>query len=571
MIRPIRYVAAAVLLVLVSAGLLPAQQVAVPEHVPSGARVIVSINDANAMWSALGQTAIRRHMQRLLASPAVTSDPGYQDFKLAMDKAALELGYGLQPDELLGKVLRGVDIYLTRESSAAAPSVVLIAAFNEEKNAKALADYLRKQIAEQSAQAEAAGMPALTMSESEVAGLTVTSVPSQELHFGAKGPLFLAGTSTAVLQDALESPGAERLAQIAPLAIAMRRMGEETRGQVFFYVEGDQVGNLARMLPDMPLPADQLGADTTAGVVSFAPGRIDARTFSVGSTGFGVAQSTQADVLRYATANPLIAYSTNLLEGEQLREQLQSGGFSAAMPGVGPAMQQIASLEEQLGISLEEDVLPAFGPEVSLLVNSFNLQNIMSVQVDMLVVVGVKDEAKARNVMQALESLTHQRAVEQLRALGMNAQSATPVEETHQGVVIRSVPYRNPMLNAPMGLSYAFTESGHVLIGLEAAAIRQGLDRASGGGLLDSAQWSAAQQNLPSTFNQLVLVDFQGVGNLLAGFLPLLGGLMQPGEADLTVLTTAVDMIKSMGTMYSAASLGAEGSVNQTTLLLGAQ
>ncbi len=569
----IRYTAASLLLVAapLAAG---AQSVAVPEHIPSNVKAMVTVTDMNGLWAAWSATPLSASIDSLFQLPALQNEPDFQEAVLEMDKAELVLGYGLRPKDLFGETIRGLDLYVVRSDDQADPDFVLVSKFSEAERVGKLVDYLKSVEERASADRTAAGRPAMALTTTTVGGVEVTGNEELEVQFAGKGDVFLFSNSAAAMADAISSTGPDRLQAIGPLQAGYSKVSDRT-GQVVFYLDGREALDVAARYAPRGAEFDKITTGATVGTLNLTPQGIDLAWFSgmenptpAEKAVLDIAPTTMKGVLSFVDGMPLFAAGSNQLDGPLLMQLSQeaAGGDPSAMAQMQAFSEQI---EAMTGLDFETEIVPAFGPDVILAVQDIDLSGGMLPKFDALAVLKVRDAAKATAVVQKFEEQLTAMMTQQMRQMNPSAPAVTATVTQYDGASLRSIPFTGGPMPIPMSLTHTITADGYWVLGLSDGGVKAALGRHTGNGhsLATVAASASTSGRIPTEFNTLSVVNFRQVASTVGQLVPLFGGMMG-GGADMEAINKAVEIVANMGVGYAATASTPDGQTGYGRLLL---
>ncbi|MEQ8821096.1 MAG: hypothetical protein RLY93_12710 [Sumerlaeia bacterium] len=531
-----------------------AQEVAVPDRVPSGVEAFVSINDTNEMWQGFGKSPVAARLGELLALNAVKNSPEFQDFLLNMDKAELELGYSLKPDQFLGEVLQGVDLYMTDNQA-----MVIVADFDSEEHAEAMLQHLLKQ--SKAAMAGQGVAEAEMVAENEVSGTKTYSLSGDGVHATRMGEILIASSSMGALSSSITSTG-NTLAENERIKKAFENVGMD--GHFSMFASKALIETLMAARPELA-EAKSMIPDDIAAVMNFGESRIDGKSFVGVEEGsqmkslidnYAAQETSNFDKLaEFAANDALFATVTNLFDGETVKKSLNS---PTTTPEVKQGVQQI---EAMLGMKADE-VLSAFGPDTGIFFNDFALMGFMP-QIDLTIVAQSKNKDQAKAVMSKLES-----NVAQVFAQQGGGVAVTPQVQTIEGVEVRSIIAPGAM-GMPLGLFHAMTEDGTVVIGPNVESLRGALKaaKAGDGGLFEGAAWSSASGNIPGEAHQYSQVNLKRIVDIASPLLAqFVGAGMQPD--DMEAMFKGLDIVRGMGNIVTSKTVTEDGQHSSFSVVM---
>lgn len=564
------------LMVLALPLMAPAQTVAVPEHVPSDIRAYATLRAPAELWAAYSQSALHREATKFIELPQVQRDTGFQQMQLVLDKVALELGFEVTPGQLLGEHLKGADLYMLGDEAGGVTRALVVARFADEARARAVADAVLAHVRRESDERVEVGGQPLEFAESQVAGVTVTSIAEYGVHLAGKGDVVLVGSELAAVEQALTSTGAARLLEDATVVEAFADLPERDAHVALFATDGFLATLADRSGRGGLLPAGALPR-ALAATVRMTPARLEVAAASSGvqRTGATLAltqlpQSDHAALLRFASGNPIVASSFATFDGALLLEAAneRAAGDPTARQSIASVLAGMEGGFESIGLSLNDDVLPAFGPSGGVFLNAFDFSNFMAPNLDFVLALQVRDAEKAERVTAAVEQALLSAMGQQARSMGMPAPSI--VTDTHAGTTIRSIPFQHPLLTLPLAPAHATTGDGYLLVSLTSVALRGALDRAGAesAALASSASWQAARPVLLPQFHEYSLVDLRRLSASLAAVVPLALAQMQGSPEDRAALVQSLSLLGSVGTAHVTTAKSAHGAQARLALVM---
>lgn len=551
-----------------------AQTVAVPDRVPDGIKIMVSVSDSPAVWSAYSATSLAANIRAIAALPEVQTNPDIQEATLEMDKAELELGFSVHPAKLFGEVLQGFDFYVVRPDAQAEPSVLLLSRFRDAANAAKLADYIKARAAQESQDAVAAGGAPVAWQTTSIEGVDVFSAESEGIHYAVMGDVFMIGSMQATLRDSISSTGVSRLAANPRLASSFAKVPRK-EGQISFFFDGAEAASIARQAGSGPIDMSWMPKGSTSGTIDATPQAFGLSYYTALDNPseaqrqlFSIPPASLAPMLGYVSARPLFSSVNNLLDGPALarltEEQVGASGQDAAA--------RIAAVRTQIeattGLSLDNEILPAFGPDMAVAVNGIDFANMFAPSADALIALRIRDKAKAEAVIGKFEARMLENLTAQARAMNPSAPAVQPTLSQQGSVTMRSIPLGGPGMPIPLSLTHAVTADGVWLVGLGEISVRGAIMRQTDGESLSTVVAQASGANLiPAKFNNIGLVNFEAVGGTITQVLPLVAGMMGGGQQDMTTPNQIVRTIASLGVGYIATANDGTGTAGYGRLV----
>lgn len=553
-----------------------AQPLAVPQHVPQNPLVVISFGDVNEFWNAYTRTSLKTHVDGILALPEVANEGDYQQFLEERDKASAEVGLSLKPEDLLGKTLKGVDMYVLDQSAVTAegdePGIVVSIKMDSAESATKLATWMTNQAREVEAPyvwtdptVEVTPTPAptptpLPAATSEIAGFQVTAVEAEPgdlpFNIAQKGNILLIANDASLLASTITSPGVSTLAANADFQSVFSTLPTKT-GQMFMYVSPEAMTKFAEAAqPDLD-PTTLEGNPPVVLVGNITGTKFELTSRSLAPAGadpmitqlMSISPGPVASIVRFAAPQALMAMGANVLKGELIYDYAVQQAEKTSPEGAEGLQDQLSAIDEAMGMSLRDDVLAAFGPVGSFQLNSIRYGGGFDVEMDTLVALQVRDEEKADRVMTTLRSAILDSVNAQLE------EGATPIDATtmdYAGATITMVPVSPTPLPVPVQPGFYTARAGDtMLMAITEAGIKAAIDRnagtAPGGNELVARSGLAA--NHVSAVNSFSWVDFGGFATAFRTAIPSIVG-MSGGDADMqTQMELIANIVEDIGTM----------------------
>ncbi len=178
---------------------------------------------------------------------------------------------------------------------------------------------------------------------------------------------------------------------------------------------------------------------------------------------------------------PLFALAFGLFNGQTSLSAIEQMGTTLQLMmsiPPDPSGNIFEGFEKATGISVRGGLIPAIGQEITLSINSFQINPMNSMpSPDMTVIIEVADEGKLKSVMSKLERYLEKRS-DSIHPTTVQDPSQSPPTFRSINVgdtVIRTLDNRSPML----ALSWALN-GDMVLIGLNTDSIKSSIDRSNG-------------------------------------------------------------------------------------------
>lgn len=567
MLARVRKIAVAGLATLVIPALSAAQTLAVPDHAPAGAAAVISLNDAPGMWKAFSETPVRKSAEKLIALPAIQGAEGFKEFLLERKKAEGKLGFGLTPEEVLGRVVKGVDLYLVPQDGKDA-AVVGVIQFAREQDATSVVKELTALAAEQAAaqaEASAAGTdpnkpktmeatPAPAPKLEKVGDFNVSTMgPNGELTVAQDKDLLILSNVPAAAKSAFEKGNSAKLlsgehfkSSFGPIA--------GTPGQVWAWGSGEELGKLVAQVAPSADVAGMLARTDMAVICNFTPTGLKCTSYEtmerMGEAVQKYLQSTKPEEklagVTFADQQPLAAFASNELDLEKMLDA--SEAETADKPEMAGQVAMIKSaVEGSLGLDLRKDIAPAFGPGMGFSLNGLDLSGLLASQppkISMVLALQLRDVAKADAAIATLEKKILEKAGEDVE---QGKPAPTFAEEAWNGTKIRSL----PMGDSPIALTHGKTPDGKFFVlGLSPGAVKGAMEASTGKrqNLASNPNYTKAMALLPKTSTMVGTVNIHDMAMLLGAFAPALIGAQDPDM--MPAAMEGINVLKSLGSVY---------------------
>lgn len=472
-----------------------AAQAALPgqDRVPANALVALGIADTGKCCSKTSALALAKAINQYLDSPQVSDNISFQQYKLERDKLALALGYPATADEFMTNVFSSVLVYgLPPAQPQGKPVLTVVLGVKDKAKAESLVKTLDKR------HTDMAAAKTTTTAEKTFTFEKITIAQTPVSHARVKG----SGTD---FEDAYYALGGDKFFFTNDAGM----MGQLIEGKDKPAQTIDQNPSFSQLAGALPWKdADVAGWMDSGGLLTLLKnpalgsminlGKAQAEkvafTLNVEPDGIvgqvaGTPEETslkprQLQGMAYLSPEPLLAMVYGMLDPAKSYQEL-SGLISglllgAQMSAAGGAAGQISNplteLEQSLGISFQNDLVPALGNEALVSINSLNinpLAGLAGLTVDLVVGVEVRDEAKMKALLAKFESTVESRLGGMApAATDPNAPAAPPKFHAIPGG-IRTFSTGSPMLSP----SYAL-QGKYLLLSINAESLQAALGRA---------------------------------------------------------------------------------------------
>jgi len=545
-----------------------ARDLAVPGATPKSAAAIFSINDTQSMWAGISQSPLNAPITALFANPALANDPGYAEFLAERAKAEAALGYSITGASILGEVLKGFDLYVVPPAEGSdEPGFVIAASFANEANVTKTMDHLLAQMAEETGQ---------TATEFDVNGAKVKAFPAQSLFLSARGAALFTATNEAAIRETLTADGNADILQSADYAASMSGLAN-MQGQTWFYGDGASLANIIELAPvgsEITPLAGGLKGTVISGVGSFAGDKMRFTTFTPASkmteTDKAVLASTTTTpngASRFLPDSGWVYFAMQNFNWKTLLDATVADAATAGPEAEQAVQLQRAVLEQgsmSIGLSLENDVLPVLGPEVSLGLGKvvLDLMGGGAPDADLVIATKVTDNAKATDLMTKLEGAL----VDAMKAQFENQGVAPPADlalfttqENPAGKMRIFTPPAGMESQVPVAPAYSITNDGYLVLAMSEGGLKDALTRANGGqSFANGALASKVGAFNPAGSFQKTFIDLPKIVEFASPMAMMFAGSGMD-EMQRNMMVNAFDITKAMGTAYYGISVEESG------------
>lgn len=530
-------------------------------RMPANAVIALGIADTKAFWGKADALSITPAIERLINSPANSSDLDYQEFQLQLQKLSSQLGYPASLDEFMGSVFSRLNFYMTPgQVGSPIGSVVVDMGIADMAKATQLVTVVNGKNLEEHEIARVGLAPDAVASFSfetlDLAGQTVShfvkqtdafSGKSTEGFYGIVGDRLLFANDQAAFAAAVKGEGPtlagnrdfSRLAGRLPVA----------KSDLVGWFDADALlksGGMGAILGQMPGVAKSNKSAFTAQIVQ---NNVLAKVVSTAdpAQNSSVIKARQLRGLKYIVPQPVAAVVDGKLDADLAYQQMSP--MIALMGGMGGS-SPLAQIEQGLGLSIEQDIVPALGTEMFFTLNGMgpNPANPLIPLVDMLLGCEVRDGAKMAMVMKKIEAKVEE-LVQGMMPLSQPGQAATGFQTTKVGEAeVRCLSFGMPGISPGYSL-----HKGYLIVGLTAESIGQAIQRAGGSSpsVIQGDQYqrlhNVAGTNDLYSFSSL---DLGQVATILQPYMPLLAQSMGPVQAQLANQVVS-DVLPRMGRVTS--------------------
>ncbi len=531
--------AGVLLLALMSAMPVQAQQ-QTGVSTPSSAALFLHAPDMGAVWTKSQSTPLYATIKNAWdAAVAQNVDPDFARMLAAKSKAEQEVGFSLNPQDVFGPVIQSATVVLNPNATGTDMTGTIAANLKDPAKFDKLFAYIKSQ------SSQAATQPA-RVSEEAVGDLTITVFNSENgnnSYAGRANNLWAMSNSReqllAVLQGngkSIEMPAQAKtaFAQINKISpdvqffvdmTALQKIGQTSAGASFKPFSGAKYAAGVMQIDEQELASQY--------IVELDP---QAQKMFSAST-----QPGQLQGLNYVPQTTWISQANNNVDISAvyrfLREQAQAGDPSLAQQ----IDQQVATVDQTLGMSLEKDLLPAFGSNSVLALNSLQINPSfpMASTADLLLGIELRDKEKVLSALRTVEEKIQNQIMQQM---GMGASTPGQPQQTppgmpqliqtenHNGVEIRTFAISSiiPLFGQNLAPSYA-VDGNFLLFNLSKDNLIKAID-GKGAGSLNALP---ALKDLEGRFgyldkNKVNYISFEAMSPLVAVIKTQVAAKMDP-------------------------------------------
>jgi len=570
---------AAAVAILVPA-IAPAHDLAVPGKSPASAVAVVSLNDTKALWQGFSASPLLAPIEKMFSLPSLAEDASYAEFLSEKAKAEADLGYAINGASVLGEVLKGVDIYILPNPGGASdvPNFVFTANFSQEALATKTADHFAKRVAGE-------GESAQQVTEMDIAGTKVRAVPSQQFYLANSGSVLYLSTTEQGIRETIEAKGPSALLTSPDFTQAMSGLNAKP-AQMWIYGDGNGIAALLESVPgEMGMAAAGMKDKTIAVVGNVTADQIRFSNF-VPAAKFSesdkvIASTTTGNVAgpsKFFSGTGLMAFNSAKIDWAKMVDATAVDAAklgpeaSAANPLTRDSLNAMAG---SLGLSFDNDILPALGPEIGASLGSLIFNPMASsgnpIQADFVIAMKVNDPGKASGLMAKLEAALNGYMKQQFEERGVAAPAELEMFKDGDAGGAKSRVLSPPAGmegNMPVLPAYSITQDGYLVLAASEQGLKDSMARSTGGQNLSTSETAArvSKQGVAGD-NSTAYVDLPKIVDFASGpIMMFAGGSMQPAEREMLVV--GFDLVKALGLAYVGVSYDATGKKTDVMLLM---
>ncbi len=534
--------------------------VAAPSAVPAGEKVmVITLTKPADLAPMIKDSQLSKEYAELMTTLGAGS-PEYMEFMGIVNNLYASLGENTTLSSMMAEVITGMDAYLSPTPEGTLGSTVVIEFVSEEK-AKTFYGFLNEEIKRQSTKDVAQGLPGTEYVEQELEGVKIQADELNSSYNAQKGNLIYLASEKAFLGSSLKGEGLESLAMIPNIASLEGKL--EVLGDGLLYVDLDGMMKYGEGLGDAAGTAGGgqtiVSLDVEQNILRsnyyFKPKTLtETRKQMMAITAAG-----NADIAGFLPSNSIVGYTTNVMD-----PTIIANGYKElnADPASAQQFMMLEMMAMQSGMSISEDVIPAFGPLVAVSLGAPAPTSPLPIP-SLTVAAKIANQEKANKIITAIETNLLAQATESARQMNPQAPEAQIQAKEVAGTPVRSVMFTTPLV--PLEVSHALTADGFYLLGfgsLDGAL----LAKSSGDSLTNSAEWKSLAPQSFQQFNHFSKVNTTSLAAFLRQVVPLVAPMTGMGPDQMTQFNQFVDVVDSTGVVYNATRSDAEGVHGFTVL-----
>jgi hypothetical protein len=477
-------------------------KVANPDLIPGKAALAISIPDGSGLVKAAEANSLFKSANRELA-PYIKTKLEEQGALEKINSVEKVLGFDLSASNVIG-AFKSIDAYAVPGASQDDTAVGIILGVADKKRADQLISLATLAVTE--AVSGSPGSSPTTKPEP-------TKYKDREItKYGEEGSeAFVVKTDEMILVSNKESEIkalVDRLTEKAQDTLGAnedyKKISESLssrQGQIFFYSNPLELNTLMESVSgNSESPVEEVTkrlqtSKFTGAAVSIEPTSVKSSGLSIlNNSGLSAFLKNnpgkEIQSVKFATQDSLLFVGTSLLDTKAIGEAIDE--LSKVMPEVEQMKGQATQLETVLGFSIGDDLAPAVGNEIAIVVNKVDLESGPMPSVDAGIIVKVQDGSKMKKVVDALEKLG---------SGALSGGQGEPVsfeKEKIAGAEVKFVP-------VPLPIQPGFTiHNGYLVIGTTKSGIKALLEAKSGDNNLTSAEAFTKLAPAVSTTGQTV-------------------------------------------------------------------
>ncbi|MCX7011918.1 MAG: DUF3352 domain-containing protein [Candidatus Sumerlaeota bacterium] len=531
--------------------------------------------DLGKTWTSFSATTLNASVQALLNSAATQNNPGWKDFQ--EKKAAFEqkLGFPISPKDVCGEIVKGLSLSVAPRGKTKEADWLLVFQLGNAEKFQKLFNAIREEAAAdagvaldtttekyKNAEIVTLGPGKGAAASAPAEGVAAESRPAQAkvAYAAVFGSSFAASNDKAILQQAIDGAGA-RLGMPEAASTAFKAM-KGSNFDLTLFADYAALANSADA--DLSrVPKMFQGVKSLAAGASISPKEIDTEAVYVidEKSDNLMAKSFNAKPEKLAALSiaPAGGWLTVALNNLNLQAMLDAVRAILAMAPDPNAVQNfnngLAQADQQLGFSLEKDLIPALGSNMVFALNRMTINPLMPAasQVDLTLGLQMKDAAKVEQILGSVEKQIAAQAPPNLGAPGgMPGSAPASAPELFQSAEHQGATIRYAQIPGLQTLSPGYAIDGEYLI-LNATLdnIKAAIDRHHGAPSAANSPLlqTLAERSGQAEANSVMLVEFSSIvqyaKDMATPFLQMAAGQQGPEKMEaINLLFNALQSIK---------------------------
>ena len=548
------------------------------ERIPANALGAVGISSTPIFWQKAADLPLAKAIDQYLGSPQLAQDLDYQAFILERQKLEQTLGYPATMNEFFTEVFGNALFYAVPTPGKKPAMVIVLGVQDQTKAAKLLKVVNEKNQATAAADKPTSGTANPTpdgffFEQVKIGGIPVSHYrasrgegdeAAEEGYYALAGERLVFSTDKGALSEALRKessahgPSSSRVTPLIPLL-------PWNEANLQGWMDGEalaRLSGLGKMMSAVP------GLSNRTGLVAFTfqlvPGGL------VGKVASAEDPARKGTKLKARKLNglslmppaPLLSLDYGIMDPDQSYQDIQMmlGMMGAVNPGGANADSPLGKFEQETGISVQQQLVPALGHEVLMSCNNIQLDmQAGGFVIDAVLGAEMRDVDKMKAVMGKLEKYLERMAAERQPAPSADPQGpvAAPAAPKFKNLPVGGLQIRSLDLGQPwLSPSYVMTDQ-YVLVAPNPESLRAALGRLAGKQpSIQSSPFFGELKSVAGTdrLYSYSMIDVAQVANRVAtpflAMLPLLGNQASAAsQQQLTQIVTQV--LPHLGTAVS--------------------
>jgi len=597
-------------IVVLGLGRVEAGPLAAPDRIPADAMIVISIGDAPAFWKSFRATSLYEATSNLMALPAVQNDPEFQAFKQDLKGAEEQLKVSLDPDSLFTNTLMGADFAMGMRKGTEAPDLLVSFRFNNAKTAETFLKQIESEVNQEEGsqkKAEASEAPGMEKKEENaksapkstyqtIAGQKVLVVPNEGLWAAQKGDTLVLTSSADMMNRSLTTTAATNVLKSNVIQEGMKALGNPTGFQGFFFIDYAAIlKSVAETKPEMKASLASMGEFSelrVLGVMDIGTDYVRVRAFTPTSGASPIvkeiAMKYPAGKIRATQVIPgssMIGFSFNNFDGPQYYDMTidslaeMAGAMQGNMASTGSNAQdqmrmqinqQVAQFESMLGFKVKDELLASLGPEGAVVLENFMFNPLMGPypNLDLTFSFEIKDKSKLDGVLMKLEEFLT-KALPAMMGAGSDPGAPPPSLKMTELSLENA---KGKVLVLPQlpgfALGWVILDGKYVVIGTTENALKHACQSYAGAipSMTATPDYGKIKSYLPTTANAEMMLSVRTIADFVSNLIMMMAPQSVSGDNG-TVFLAAMDIVKSVSTMYGSTVIDPKGDKISTVVL----